>query len=243
MAARAVHGREGVAAIRKPILERAPRSAAAEAFRGLRTSLQFLGDKAQMFVVTSAGPGEGKSTTAANLAVALAGVGKRVLLVDADLRRPSIHQMFRLDRARGLSHVLVGQAGDEAIQQADPDGLHVLVSGPVPPNPAELLDQAILDVCLTRWRQQFEHIVVDSPPIMAVTDPVIVARKVKSALVVVRAATTRDRSLHHACSLLREAGVELLGTALNDLPQGKSYEYAYSYAGYGVEAGRANDPS
>ncbi len=217
----------------KPILERAPRSAAAEAFRGLRTSLQFLGDKAQMFVVTSAGPGEGKSTTAANLAIALAGVGKRVLLVDGDLRRPSIHQMFGLGRAaQGLSHVLVGQAGDELIKEADPEGLHVLPSGPVPPNPAELLDQAGLDACLARWRQAYDHIIIDSPPVLAVTDPVILARKVKSALVVVRAATTRDRSLQHACSLLREAGAEVLGTAFNDLPQGKGAEYGYSYGYY-----------
>ena len=231
MVARALAGREAAVTI-KPILERAPRSAAAEAFRGLRTSLQFLGDKAQMFVVTSAGPGEGKSTTAANLAIAMAGVGKRVLLVDADLRRPSLHQMFGLGRVHGLSHVLVGQAGDEAIQEAEPEGLHVLTSGPVPPNPAELLDQAGLDACLARWRQRYDHIIVDSPPVLAVTDPVILARKVKRALVVVRAATTRDRSLQHACSLLREAGAEVLGTAFNDLPQGKGVEYGYSYAYY-----------
>lgn len=213
------------------LLERAPRSGAAEAFRSLRTSLQFLNpEKTATMVITSSAPAEGKTTCASNLAVALAGVGRRVLLVDADLRRPSLAQRFRLGRVQGLSHILIGQCGDEVAQESGVQGLYVLASGIIPPNPAELLSRPALEQALQRWQQRYDHVIFDTPPVLAVTDAVVVARQARNALLVTRVGTTRDRALRQAVSLLREAGAEILGAVLNDqLPTTADGYYAYYY--------------
>lgn len=197
---------------------KSPRSPAAEAFRSLRTSLQFLpAEKTRAFAITSAGPKEGKSTCAANLAVVLAMSGKRVLLVDADLRQPAQHRLFGLGKVRGLSQLLSGACSDEAIQESGVDGLDVLSGGHVPPNPAELLEQSSFAGCVSRWTERYEHIIFDTPPMLVVTDPMVVARHVGRVVLVARAAATKDRSLQHAAALLREAQVDVLGTILNDL--------------------------
>lgn len=223
------------------ILQRAPRSPAAEAFRSLRTALQFLEtSRTAVFVITSAGPAEGKTTMASNLAVAFAQVGKRVLLVDADMRRPSQHDQFSLGKGVGLSHLLARRGGDDLIQDPGIPGLSILPAGVIPPNPAEMLDSAALDECVTRWRKNYDHVIIDSPPVLAVTDPVVIARKVGYALLVARAATTRDKSLQRACQVLREAGVQLLGTALNDLEATRNDEYGYGY--YAVDSARSSEP-
>lgn len=232
------------AASQKPavIIEESPRSAAAEAFRSLRTSLQFLGpEKTDAFVVTSPGPGEGKSTCAANLAVALARVGRHVLLVDADMRRPSIEERFRLGRVQGLSQLLVGQCGDEVIQESGIDGLEVVASGIIPPNPAELLARVALDEALVRWRAMFDHIIFDTPPVLPVTDAVVVSRKTRHALLVTRVASTRDRGLRQAVRLLREAGVDILGGIVNDIMPGHGGAYYGYYRGYAPEGTKGEE--
>lgn len=225
--------RSGAQAIQAPILQRAPRSAAAEAFRSLRTALEFIDPaKTRTLLITSAGPGDGKSTCAANLAVALAQVGKRVLLVDADMRRPSLHERFHLGHGVGLSHVLVGRGDEGAIEESAIPGLSVLIGGVVPPNPAELLDGGVLDRCLARWSETYDHVLLDSPPVLAVTDPVVIARKVTGVVLVARAASTRDRALERACAVLRAARANLLGTVVNDLVAARQGDYGYGYAYY-----------
>jgi protein-tyrosine kinase len=206
----------------------APHSATAEAFRTLRTALEFVSpEKTRVLAVTSPARGEGKTTCSANLAVALAHAGKRVLLIDADLRRPALHVTFRLERGHGLAHLLAGQCGDEAIQSTFIEGLDVLGSGVVPPNPSELLGSATLDNALARWRESYDHLLFDTPPLLSVTDAIVVARRAGQAILVARAAATRDRSLQHAAGLLREAGVEVLGSVLNDRPGPEDGRYMY----------------
>ncbi len=229
------------------VMDRAPRSAAAEAFRSLRTSLQFLGpEKTRVFVVTSPGPAEGKSTCVANLGMALASAGKRVLIVDADMRRPTMQDLFGLGQVQGLSNLLIGQCGDDAVQESGVQGLSVLASGRVPPNPSELLDTERFDQALARWIAHYDHVLLDSPPVLAVTDAVVIGRRVRRALLVTRAGTTRDKTLQRAVSVLREAGVEIVGTVLNDLSAGNgeygyyqgSYEYQPKGPGMGAGADR-----
>ncbi len=197
---------------------KAPRSGTAEAFRSLRTSLQFLpAEKTRAFAVTSAAPDEGKSVCAANLAAVLAMTGRRVLLVDADLRQPRQADLFGLGKVQGLSQFLAGACGDEAIQESGVEGLDVLASGAVPPNPAELLERPGLAAALARWTASYDHVIFDTPPLLVVTDPLVVARRTGHVIVVARAAATRDKSLQRAVALLREGGVDILGTVLNDL--------------------------
>lgn len=214
------------------IMERYPRSATAEAFRSLRTSLQFLGaEKTCAFVITSPGPGEGKSTCAANLAIAMASAGRRVLLVDGDMRRPSMDVAFGLARVQGLSNILIGQSGDESVPECAVDGLDVLPSGPPPPNPSELLAGSRFDEAITRWSERYDHVIIDSPPVLAVTDAVVIGRRVGHALLVTRAGATRDKALQRTVGVLREAGVNIFGTVLNDLSDGRGHYGYYDYSG------------
>lgn len=213
------------------ILQNRPQSQAAEAFRSLRTSLQFLpAERLRAIVITSSGPGEGKSTCATNLAIALAKTGKRVLLVDADMRRPSLGAMFGLGRGTGLTHLLSGRlSDDDVIHETEIDGLSLLPSGPNPPNPAELLEQSAMGEALVRWRDRFDHVIIDTPPVLAVTDPVVLGRKVGQAILVARSGEARDKAVQRSVSLLRDAAIEILGVVLNDLAFRGGNDYGYYY--------------
>lgn len=208
-----------------------PQCQAAEAFRSLRTSLQFLpAERLKAMIVTSSAPGEGKSTCSCNLAIALAKTGKRVLLVDADMRRPSVAATFGLPRGRGLTNLLAGRASDDdVIHPTTIDGLSVVPTGPLPPNPAELLEQPTTGEALERWRGHFDHIILDTPPALVVTDAIVVGRKVGQAVLVARAGESRDKPMQRAVGLLREAGIEILGVVLNDLAPRQGTEYGYYY--------------
>jgi len=217
-------------------------ASASEAYRELRTALLLSnpGHPPRQIMVTSALPEDGKSSTAMNLAVVLAQSGRRVLLVDADLRRPRLHKVFGLDAARGLSVYLSGLSDDPAAltQRTVVEGLDVLVSGPVPPDPSELLDSPTFAAMGPRLLAGgYDHIVYDSPPALAVADPVIVAHAVEATIVVARAGRTPRESLQRAVAKFVQAGSRPVGIVLNDLDAGRHGYGAYGY--YGQSENRA----
>lgn len=211
-------------------------SAIAEAFRKLRTNLQFLAvdNPPRVIVVTSSTPSEGKSTTAINIALALAEADHQVVIVDGDMRRPTVHKHLDLVQAVGFSTVLSGGAKlDEALQKTRFSGLTALTSGPIPPNPSELLGSLAAKKLLAELRAQFDYVIVDSTPLLAVTDAAILAAASDGVLVMARFGQTRREQLTHAVESLEDVGATVLGAVFTLTPMrgGSSYSYSYSYYG------------
>jgi capsular exopolysaccharide synthesis family protein len=220
-------------------------AAASEAYRGLRTAilLSNAGAPPRQIMVTSALPEDGKSSTALNLAVVLAQSGRRVLLVDADLRRPRLHKVFGLEAGRGLSSVLSGLEADPVplAQKTPVEGLDILVSGPVPPDPSELLDSpTFAQMGLRLLAAGYDHILYDSPPALAVADPVIVGNVVDAAILVCRAGRTPRESLQGAVQKFAQAGIKPIGIVLNDLDAARHAYGTYAYYGRYEERERAS---
>jgi len=216
------------------IVQSNPHSQRSEAFRRLRTNLQFLdiADRPHSIVVTSSLPGEGKSTTAINVAITLADAGSRVALVDADLRRPSVAKYMGLEGSAGLTTVLIGRATVEDVIQPWGNGqLHVLPSGQVPPNPSELLGSTSMAQLLQKLTDNYDMVVVDTPPLLPVTDAAILAKLTGGALLVVGADKLHRNQLGESVGALETVGARILGIVLNRQPrkQGDSYTY-YDYA-------------
>jgi succinoglycan biosynthesis transport protein ExoP len=220
----------------------APRSQAAEGFRVLRTNIHFVGlDKpARSILVTSAVAGEGKSFTAANLAVAMAQAGQRVLLVDADLRRPSLHRLFGLTSdgtGTGLTTAIASPLGAETPVQATAiENLHILTSGPLPPNPSELLGSTRMAHLVERLKREYDTIVIDSPPVLAVADAAICAAYADGVLLVVGCGRTRYQLVQMAQKTLERVHARTLGVVLDRVKaDGRgSYYYYYGYDGHGA---------
>ena len=215
-----------------------PRSEAAEAYRSLRTSilLSSYGAPPKVILVTSALPQEGKTTISANSALVLAQRGGRVLLVDADLRRPGINKLFGFHSRGGLSTLLSGvdKVEDVMVPSAEVPNLWILPAGPVPPQPAELLGSTVMKEHLARWRNEFDHIIIDSPPCLTVTDSVVLSPEVDRLILVVRAKKTTKLALRQACELLLQVNARVMGIVLNAL----TWDSAESYYYYG---GRYSD--
>lgn len=207
-----------------------PRSPISEQYRTIRTNLQFAsvdGDLKTM-LVTSAGPSEGKSSTVANLAIVFAQQGKRVLLIDADMRKPTVHYTFRVDNRRGLSSVLVGELLlEEATTKSDIPDLDVLAAGPIPPNPSELLGSKAMMKMIQEASSFYDLVIFDTPPVLAVTDAQILANQVDGALLVVRSKQTDQEAALKAKHLLEPAKAKLLGAVLNDRDKQKDQYYYY----------------
>lgn len=216
-----------------PLLTQAPQqSPRAESFRRLRTNLQFanVSTRAQTFAVTSSLPGEGKSTTAANLAIALAEAGQKVCLIDADLRRPMISEYFGLDRNAGLTTVLLGHAdAEDLLQPWGENDLYVLTSGQIPPNPSELLGSAAMESLIRRLETVFDAIVVDTPPLLPVTDAAVLAQHVGGTVLVVASMVPKDQQVQQSLAALEMVGATLLGIVLNKLPDRGPDAYEYTY--------------
>ena len=208
-----------------------PKSPISEQYRTIRTNIQFssVDEELRSILFTSSGPGEGKSMTTANIAVTYAQQGKKVLLIDADLRKPTVHYTFRLDNLKGLSNVLVGDVLlEEAIHTTSIDHLDVISSGPVPPNPSELLGSRKMRAILERAKQQYDLVIFDTPPVLAVTDAQIMADFVDGAMLVVRSKVTELDAATKAVEALKPAKARLLGTVLNDREKkGSNYYYYY----------------
>jgi tyrosine-protein kinase len=210
-----------------------PRSPIAEAYRVLRTNLRFSGieNPSGALLVTSAGPGEGKTTTAANLAVALAQGGKRVILLDADLRLPSIHKLFGLPNEVGLSSMFLEDGTDveNVLQPTLVEGLNVITSGPVPPNPAEVLDSKQMSKILTDLRARVDMLILDSPPALAVADASILGSRCSGTIIVVDAGRTRTDVSRRAVETLQKTNVKILGVVLNKMNAHRAGESGYYY--------------
>ncbi|MDM7855453.1 polysaccharide biosynthesis tyrosine autokinase [Cellulomonas alba] len=216
------------------IVQSNPHSQRSEAFRRLRTNLQFLdiADRPHSIVVTSSLPGEGKSTTAINVAITLADAGSRVALVDADLRRPSVAKYMGIEGSAGLTTVLIGRATvDDVIQPWGTGQLHVLPSGQVPPNPSELLGSVSMAQLLQELTESYDMVIVDTPPLLPVTDAAILAKLTGGALLVVGADKLHRNQLDESVGALHTVGARILGIVLNRQPrkQGDAYTY-YDYA-------------
>lgn len=212
-----------------------PDGSVAEAYRGVGTSLRFLGLDADLRTLhfTSAGAGEGKSTTASNVAVALARSGRSVLLVDCDLRRPRLDKFFGLDNTSGFTSVLLGEKRleDCVVRISEVPRLAVLPSGPRPPAPSDLLSTRTAKEQLAALVKIADYIILDSPPLLPVTDSVILADYADAVVLVANAKTTAKRSLHRAVELLRQVDAPLAGTVFNSVPAAETY----TYGGYGYD--------
>ncbi|GGK29921.1 chromosome partitioning protein [Pilimelia terevasa] len=208
----------------------------AEALRQLRTNLQFVDvDRpVRTVVVTSAIAGEGKSSTACNLATLFAEAGKRVLLVDADLRRPRVAEYLGIEGAAGLTTLLAGQARLDDVAQEYGTGMWVLPSGFQPPNPSELLGSAHMADLLEDFRERYDLVIVDCPPLLPVTDGAVVAARADGALLVTRARQTTQAQVHAAAGALRSVDARLLGCVFNMVMRSDGDPYQYYGYGYGA---------
>lgn len=216
--------------MRHLITKISPRSPISEQYRTVRTNLQFASadEEIQTLLLTSAGPSEGKSMTTANLAVVYAQQGKKVLLIDADLRKPTIHYTFRLDNLKGLSNVLVGDiALQEAIVPSAVQDLDLISCGPIPPNPSELLGSKRMQRMIAEARELYDVIIFDTPPVLAVTDAQILSAFVDGSILVVRSKSTEIESAQKAVESLRAVNAKVLGTVLNDRDKKESNHYYY----------------
>ena len=222
----------------RPVALSRPTDPAVEAYRGLRTTVQFLGleSNTQVVMVTSAMPGEGKTTTASNLAVVLAQTGASVVLVDADLRRPRIAQVFGLSRLRGLTENLLGEPLELTINRID-DHLTVINSGTIPTNPSEMLSGKRMASLVEELRRGYDHVILDCAPTLVVTDALALSRHVDGVLVVAQAGRTSAPQLDEVLSRLDQVSAPVLGLVLNKTKEGgdATYGYAYGY-GYGYAA-------
>lgn len=223
------------------IVHEDPQSPKAESFRALRTNLQFIEvNGRKSFVITSSIQSEGKSTTASNLALAMADAGLKVLLVDADLRRPKLATYLNLEGAAGLSDVIAGRAAvSDVVQRWGRQNLYVLLAGTMPPNPSELLGSAQMIQLISELEESFDMVIFDAPPLLPVTDAALVAKATGGAILVTAIGRTNRHQLEGAIASLEQAGARLTGLVLTMIPiKGPDAyghgRYGYGY-GYGVE--------
>jgi len=215
---------------RRLLAHNSPKDPVAEQYRTIRTNIQFsnVDQDIKTIVITSSGAEEGKSTTASNLATVYAQQGLKVLLIDADLRKPTGHYTFRLENHIGLTNVLTRQSTlAQAVQESEIPHLSVLTSGPIPPNPSELLASAQMAELLKEMKEQFDMVIFDTPPILAVADAQILANQVDGTILVVSSGKTEKDAALKSKELLSNAQGKLLGVVLNNrkVEEGNYYYY------------------
>ena len=226
-----------------PLVALNQQSVRAEGFRTIRTNLQYVDvdEPPKAVVITSALPNEGKTTTACNLAIALAQAGRGVCLIEADLRKPKVADYLGIDGGVGLVDILTGQLElDDALVTWQRGLLSVIPSGPIPPNPSEILGSRQMAHLLAELSQRFDAIVIDAPPLLPVTDAAVLARNADGAIVVTRFGRTTKDQVRKAAEVLDAVGARLLGSVLNFVPSksgGYGYGYGYGYGGYGYGYG------
>jgi succinoglycan biosynthesis transport protein ExoP len=225
-----------------------PTSDVAEAYRTIRTAVYFGArngeGKGNRLLVTSPAPGDGKTTSTSNLAIAMAKAGQRVVLVDADLRRPTQHKVFELDVKAGLSNLMAGTADLAAvIYPTAIENLDVIPAGPVPANPSEILNSQAFADFVDELAARYDHVLIDSPPVAPVTDARILGAMCDATILVIRAEKSTRRVTEHARESLQSVGTRILGVIINDVPRRRDrygyyygYSYGYRYRQYGYAA-------
>jgi capsular exopolysaccharide synthesis family protein len=198
-----------------------PRSPVSEAYRALRTNLSFysVDDPIQSLVITSSASDDDKSIVAANLAVTMAQSGRKTILVDCDLRRPTLDALFDRDAEPGLTNVILGEYDGIPLQETGIENLSLLASGPKPPNPADMLGSKRIDALISELTTQADFVIFDSPPALAVTDAAVLGAKVDGVLLVIRAGKTRREHAERAKETLEKARVRIVGSTLTNAPQ------------------------
>jgi len=209
-----------------------PKSPISEAYRTLRTNFQFatIHAKPRTLMITSAVPGEGKTTTAVNMAVTMADCGMRVLIVDTDLRRPNVHRVLKMERGPGLADVLRGEANlASVIRTTRVENLEIISSGRVPPNPSELIGSSRMEKLMGELGRQFDIVICDAPSILVVTDPVLLSTRVDSVVLVLSANYARRETVQRSVKLLQAAHAKVAGVVLNGLEATRRHYYYYYY--------------
>ena len=211
-----------------------PKSPVAEAYRTLRTNIQFsnIDGNLQTICVTSSGPGEGKSTTISNLAETFAQAGNRVAIIDCDLRKPRLHRIFKLTNTKGVTTLLSGQSEIEDVIQVAGSDLTVITSGPIPPNPSELLGSKRMKDLLEVLKKRYDIVLIDAPPVGLVTDAAILSAIVDGIILVVASGKTDIDGAKRAKKLLENVGARILGVTMTMIPVSKKGYYGYQYYGY-----------
>ena len=212
-----------------------PKSRTSEAFRTLRTNIQFssLDKELRSIVVTSSGSGEGKSTVMANLAITMAESGKKVILVDCDLRKPSIHKKMGISNSVGLTNIIVqGVKKEECVVKTAVNDLFVLTSGPIPPNPAELLGSKKMRAFIEELEGEYDLVLIDAPPVLAVTDAQILSTIVDGVIFVASYGEAQKNAVVDAKQLIDKVGGKILGIVFNKVPDESYGYYGKYYKGY-----------
>lgn len=217
------------------ITYKSPKDPISEAFRNMRTNITFadIDEELRVLTITSTGKGEGKSTIIANYAVALAQSKKKVLLVDCDLRRPRIHRLFEQPNKRGLTNILLRECESmEAIQSTDVENLFIISSGPIPPNPSEILASKRLVDLMEQFKQAFDYILIDAPPVGVVTDAAVLSHVTDGYIVVAAVNVTNKEGVRLAMETLKNVNANVVGIVANNAPMSKRSGYYYYYSAY-----------
>ena len=228
--------------LKEIIAHRKPKSPISEAYRMLRTNISFssIDKELKSIIITSASPSEGKSTTIANLAMTMVQAGKRVLIIDTDLRKPKVHKNFELPNMTGVTNVIAEHRDyRECIQAVGVDNLDILTAGPIPPNPSELLGSKKMDEFISVVTGDYDVVLFDAPPVGSVTDAAILSTKVDGVILVISSGATDIKIAQRAKELLEKVSANILGVVLNKISKqtaGNYYYYYYSYYENGDEA-------
>ena len=211
------------------VVEKNPKSVAAEAYRTLNTNIHYssVDKKYKSIAVTSANPREGKSTTASNLALTLAEGEEKVLLIDCDMRKPSIHKNFKVTNNYGISEILVQNKKVMDIANKYNNNLHIITIGEIPPNTFEMLASKTMTLFLEEMKEHFDYVILDTPPLQAVADPQILYTKVDGTLVLVRSGKTKKDDVNNSISLLKKVNADIIGTVLHAVDKSNNKYYYY----------------
>ena len=211
------------------VMEKAPKSIDAEAYRSLRSNIEYssFDDEYRAIVVTSSVPGEGKSTTSGNLALSLAQSGNKVLLVDCDMRKPSIHKKFKISNMSGTAELLLRKESFEDVANCYNENLTIITAGKIPPNPSEMLSSRAMTAFIKEMKKEFKYIILDTPPLQAVTDAQVLSTKADGVLLVVRAGSTKKELVSNSVDLINKVHGKVIGTVLNGVENKRNNYYYY----------------